>query len=96
MTPQALIWIYIILLVAGGLAGFIKAGSRVSLVSSLLFACLLSLCQLGALRPYWITYLLLGILLAFFGSRFIQGKKFMPAGLMTILTLAALLLLLLL
>ena len=43
MNPQTVLWIYIILLVIGGLIGFLKAGSKASLIASVSFAALLSL-----------------------------------------------------
>lgn len=79
---------------AGGLMGFIKAKSKISLVTSAIFAALLALCAVGIIKPFWIAYVLVGCLLAVFGIRFAKGKKFMPSGLMLILSagvLAALL-----
>jgi uncharacterized membrane protein (UPF0136 family) len=90
MTPVSILWIYIILLVAGGLAGFLKAGSKMSLLMSLAFAAALSLCAIRVLRPILLADILLLFLLIFFGWRFAKGRKFMPAGLMTLLTVVAL------
>lgn len=90
MNPNTVLWIYIVLLVAGGLAGYLKAGSRASLVASLAFAAALSLCAMGVLAVPYLADLLLVALLIFFGLRFADKRKFMPAGLMTILTAVAL------
>ena len=90
MTPVSILWIYIVLLVAGGLAGFLKAGSKMSLIMSLAFAAALSLCAIGVIRPILLADILLLVLFIFFGLRFAKGKKFMPAGLMTLLTVVAL------
>jgi len=90
MTPVSILWIYIVLLVAGGLAGFLKAGSKMSLIMSLAFAAALSLCAIGVLRPILLADILLLVLFIFFGWRFAKGRKFMPAGLMTLLTVVAL------
>ena len=90
MTPVSILWIYIVLLVAGGLAGFLKAGSKMSLIMSLAFAAALSLCAIGVIRPILLADILLLVLLIFFGWRFAKGRKFMPAGLMTLLTIVAL------
>jgi uncharacterized membrane protein (UPF0136 family) len=90
-----ILWVYIVLLLAGGLMGFIKAKSRISLVTSSVFALLLALCVTGVLRPFYIAYILVGLLLVVFGIRFAKGRKFMPSGLMlglSALVLAALLL----
>ena len=34
MNPHTVLWIYILLLLVGGLIGFLKAGSKVSLITS--------------------------------------------------------------
>ena len=90
MTPNLVLWIYIVLLVVGGLIGFLKAGSKVSLIMSAAFAAALSLCALGILRvPYLVDGLLVALLLVF-TMRLAKTKKFMPSGLMLVLTAAAL------
>lgn len=90
MTPTTVLWIYIVLLVAGGLVGFLKAGSKMSLFTSLIFAGLLSLCAMGAIKEPIVADILLVVLLLFFGTRFAKKKKFMPGGLMSLLSAAAL------
>ena len=88
-TAQVLLWVYIALLMAGGLAGFIKAGSKASLIASSIFAAVLALFALDIfpLEMYWVILL---VLLLFFGNRFRRSKKFMPAGMMAIVTLIVL------
>ncbi|MSU21494.1 MAG: hypothetical protein EXS30_08865 [Pedosphaera sp.] len=81
--------IYVALLIVGGLIGFLKAGSKASLIMSAAFAAMLALCQF--LIPSMVSVLLV-VLLIFFGMRFAKGRKFMPAGLMTIVTLVTLIL----
>ena len=91
MTPLTILWIYIVLLVVGGLIGFVKAKSKISLYMSLGFAIALSLCALGILpRASCVTDGLLALLLIVFGMRFAKIKKFMPAGMMLLLTILAL------
>lgn len=84
------LWIYIVLLVIGGLIGFLKAKSKVSLIMSVSFAALLALCAAGVVFQYYMADILLAILLVVFAMRLAKTKKFMPSGLMLILTLAAL------
>jgi uncharacterized membrane protein (UPF0136 family) len=84
------LWIYIVLLVIGGLIGFLKAKSRVSLIMSVTFAALLSLCAAGIVFQYYVADILLAALLIVFAIRLTKTKKFMPSGLMLILTLVAL------
>ncbi len=91
MAPALIIlWVYIVLLLAGGLMGFIKAKSKASLIMSALFAAALALCATGVIRPFYIADFLVGFLLVFFGIRFAKGKKFMPSGLMLVLSAAVL------
>jgi uncharacterized membrane protein (UPF0136 family) len=93
-APFIVLWVYIVLLLAGGLMGFIKAGSKISLIVSSIFAAALALCATGIIHPFYVADILVGCLLLVFGMRFAKGRKFMPSGLMLILsagTLAALL-----
>lgn len=96
MVPQLIIlWVYIALLVVGGLMGFLKAKSKASLIASLAFAVPLSLCAAGVV-PASVSNIVANILLAvlaiFFGMRFAKTKAFMPGGLMTIASVVGLLL----
>ena len=89
MSPNKVLWIYIILLVGGGLIGFFKGKSPVSLIMSVAFAAALSLCAAGIMiQP--MADVLLAALLVVFAIRLVKTKKFMPAGMLLVLTLAAL------
>lgn len=90
MTPGKVLWVYIVLLVIGGLIGFFKAKSRVSLIMSVAFAAALGLCGAGIIFQSYMADLLLAALLVVFGLRLAKTKKFMPSGLMLVVTLAAL------
>jgi uncharacterized membrane protein (UPF0136 family) len=70
--------------------GFLKARSKASLIASLAFAIPLSLCAMRIISEPIVADILLMILLVFFGLRFARGRKFMPAGLMIILSIVAL------
>ena len=94
-TSIIILWVYIVLLFAGGLMGFIKAKSTISLVTSAIFAVLLALCAAGIIHPFYIADILVGLLMVVFGIRFAKGKKFMPSGLMLGLSAAMLAVLLL-
>jgi uncharacterized membrane protein (UPF0136 family) len=84
-----ILWVYIVMLVVGGLMGFLKAGSKASLIASVGFAIPLTLAAL-AIVPSMVADICLVVLLIFFGKKYVIGRKFMPAGLMTILSIVAL------
>ena len=86
MNPITVLWVYIVLLVAGGVMGFLKAGSKMSLLTSLAFAAVLALCNANIIQVRHLADIILAFLIVFFGLRFAKGKKFMPMGLMAILT----------
>jgi uncharacterized membrane protein (UPF0136 family) len=96
LMANIILWVYIVLLLVGGLMGFLKAGSKVSLITSTLFAVLLALFAGGILRWAPGADVLLGVLLVVFVMRYVKTKKFMPAGFLIVLTVLALILRLLL
>ncbi len=77
--------VYIVLLVLGGLMGFLKGKSKISLISALVFALLLTACLFGNWLPHQAA-ILLGLLLVVFGIRLAKTRKFIPSGLMLALT----------
>lgn len=90
MGAELVLWIYIVLLVVGGLIGYLKAGSKISLISAGISAVLLGLCAARVVPLPYAADVLLGILLIMFAWRLIKTKKFMPSGMMLALTIAAL------
>lgn len=90
MTPNLVLWIYIVLLVVGGLIGFLKAKSKVSLITAVSAAALLSLCATHIIFQPYVADIILAVLLVLFGWRLTKSKKFMPSGLMLLLTVVAL------
>jgi len=89
MNAHTVLWIYIVLLVAGGVMGLVKGGSKISLVTSVAAAIPLILCNLGVIRFDVSTWILVALILVF-AWRLARTKKFMPAGLLIILTTVAL------
>jgi uncharacterized membrane protein (UPF0136 family) len=87
---NAILWVYIVLLVVGGLIGFFKAKSKVSLLTSVVFAVLLILCAVGGIFAPRVADVILAVLLLVFGWRLAKTKKFMPSGMMLIVTLIVL------
>ena len=96
---NTVLWIYIVLLLIGGLIGFYKAKSKVSLITSAVFAALLALTTLhGIFQPAVANVLvnmanvIMALLLVVFAVRLAKTKKFMPSGLMLVITAVALVL----
>lgn len=87
---HTVLWIYIVLLLVGGLIGFFKGKSQVSLVMSASFAAALVLCALGIIFKLYVADILLALLLVVFAMRLAKTKKFMPAGMMLVATLIVL------
>lgn len=90
---NTVLWIYIVLLLVGGLIGFLKAKSKVSLVTSAVFAAVLVLTQTGIFDPRvarQLVNIIMAVLLVVFAVRLAKTKKFMPSGLMLVVTIAAL------
>jgi uncharacterized membrane protein (UPF0136 family) len=90
MHPKEILWIYIVLLVIGGVIGFVKAKSSISLIMSAVFAAALSLCATGIITISWLPDALLSALLIVFAIRLAKTKMIMPAGLMLVITILAL------
>jgi uncharacterized membrane protein (UPF0136 family) len=89
---NTVIWVYVALLVIGGLMGFIKGKSKISLISSTISAVILALVALEKLPPV-VAEVVAGLLLLVMGARFMRSKKIMPAGMMTVVSLVVLILL---
>lgn len=88
------LWVYIVLLLIGGLIGFIKARSKVSLIASAVFAALLITTTFrGVFKPDFallLANLTLVALLLVFTVRLAKTRKFMPSGMILAATVAVL------
>lgn len=83
----AIILVYVALLLGGGWMGFRKAGSRVSLITSAVAAViLLATLALPAGVAGIVRHVVFGLLLAAFIVRLAKTRKFMPSGLLVLLT----------
>lgn len=92
--PDKVLWAYIVLLLIGGLMGFLKAKSKVSLITSTIFAVILIIAAIpgildASLRGKIIN-VVMALLLVVFAIRLAKTKKFMPSGLMLVVTITAL------
>ena len=75
MSPSKFLWIYVVFLVVGGLIGYLKAGSTVSLYMSLAFAVALSFCAAGIVFQHYVADILLLALLIVFAMRLAKTAK---------------------
>ena len=85
---------YGILAIVGGIIGYIQARSKVSLLSGSISGLLLILAAYFQLQGQtWgsiLGVIVTGVLVVVFAVRLAKTRKFMPAGLMTILGMLAL------
>ena len=81
------------LVLLGGLMGWLKARSKPSLIMGGIFGIVLLAIGLGGVwgtfQP-WVAVGLAAFLLVFFGIRYLRKKKFMPAGMLAIMSLVVL------
>ncbi|XP_029971345.1 transmembrane protein 14C-like [Salarias fasciatus] len=85
---------YALLVSAGGVVGYVKAGSVTSMVAGLVFGLLAAIgSNMTSHNPRnsWLLQGTAGTVAAVMGLRFLGSFKFMPAGLMTIASLLLLL-----
>ena len=91
---NTVLWIYIVLLLVGGLIGFLKAKSQASLIASAIFATLLVLTAVpGLFQPraaLGLSNIIMGVVLVVFAMRLAKTKKFMPSGMLFVMTVIAL------
>lgn len=91
MVPQdILLLVFAAVLLAGGVMGWVKARSAVSLIVSGAFALLLILVGTGVLKTPWLAEITLAALAVSMGARFAKSRRFMPAGLITLLAVVVL------
>ena len=91
---NTVLWIYIVLLLIGGLIGFFKGRSKVSLITSAVFAAILVISVLpGVFQPAFartVANIVMALLLVVFAVRLTKTRKFVPSGVMLVVTIVAL------
>jgi uncharacterized membrane protein (UPF0136 family) len=94
MSQNTILWIYIALLLIGGMIGFLKAGSKISLITSSVASALLVITTLPGVFTFTfrrnLADIIMAALLIVFAIRLTKTKKFMPSGMVLVLTLAVL------
>jgi uncharacterized membrane protein (UPF0136 family) len=99
MSPivwQSALGLYAFLLGIGGIVGYLKAGSKPSLIAGLSSALLALTCLMITTqsRPVGLglAMVLAALLTALFSMRFAKNHKFMPSGMLTVISLIMLVL----
>ena len=89
-TTAIIVWVYGALVLIGGAMGWAKAKSKPSLISGIVFGVALGFFGYGIYQGHAsdirVAAAIAGLLAIIMGVRFAKTKKFMPAGLMTILS----------
>lgn len=93
MTWTLIIALYGLLVAIGGIIGYVKARSQVSLIAGIASAVALWIAAYttltNALTGLILAVCIAGALLVFFTVRWTKTRKFMPAGLMAVVSLIA-------
>ena len=83
-------WSYIVLLLAGGLIGFYKGRSKISLITASVAAAVLVVTRVPGLFDRTLARdldtIIMAALLVVFAIRLTKTKKFVPSGLLLVLT----------
>jgi uncharacterized membrane protein (UPF0136 family) len=92
-TTAMEIWVYGVIMMLGGILGYVKVGSKASLLSGVgmglaLLASGYGVWQ-GRREALIASVVIAALLVALFAIRLVKTKRFMPAGMLAILSLAA-------
>jgi uncharacterized membrane protein (UPF0136 family) len=89
-----IVFVYGLIILIGGLIGHYQAGSKASLICGLVFGMLMLICAWGILKGkssiYFVALILTLILDGVFTYRFAKTLHFFPAGFMSLVSLAVL------
>ena len=87
------IWVYGALMILGGIMGFVKVHSKASLLSGVGLGLGLLASGYGVWRGsadcLIVAMVIAALLLVLFAFRYVKTRRFMPAGVLAILSLAA-------
>lgn len=87
------IWVYGTMMILGGIAGFVKVGSKASLLSGVGMGLALLVSGFGVWRgstnSLVVAVVVAALLLVLFAVRLAKTRKLMPAAMLAVLSLAA-------
>lgn len=95
LVGQVVLGVYAALLAAGGVVGYLKAGSRPSLISGVACGAAAAVAAVLAGRTptgFVLGAAVAGLLAAFFARRYLRLRRFMPAGMLSALSVGVLIL----
>jgi uncharacterized membrane protein (UPF0136 family) len=93
-TTAIIVWAYAVLMAMGGVIGYVKVGSKASLLSGTGFGLLLLFSGYGV----WLGYreslvasiVITALLVVIFAVRVVKTRRFIPAGVLALLSVATL------
>jgi uncharacterized membrane protein (UPF0136 family) len=88
MDWKGIVWGYVVLLAVGGIMGFVKAGSRASLIASTAIGGILAILVVAGVGPLIVAGVLLALAF-YFASKYLKTKKMMPGGIFAVVSAAA-------
>jgi uncharacterized membrane protein (UPF0136 family) len=87
------VWVYGVIMILGGIAGFVRVGSKASLISGVGFGLVLLVCGFdvwrGSQNGLMAAVIIALLLVVLFAIRYAKKRRFMPAGMLAILSLVA-------
>ena len=93
-TMAMMVWVYGGLMAVGGVIGYLKVGSKASLISGVGFGLALAASGYGVWRgsreSLIASAVIAALVIVIFAMRVLKTRRFMPAGLLALLSLAAL------
>lgn len=93
-TTAIIVWTYGVLMAVGGVIGYLKVHSKASLLSGVGFGLMLLASGYGVWQgsrdSLMVSAVMAALLVAIFAVRLTKTRRFMPAGVLAVLSLAAL------
>ena len=87
------VWVYGVIMILGGIAGFARVGSKASLISGVGFGLVLLVSGIGvwngSQHSLMVAILIALLLVVLFAIRYAKKRRFMPAGVLAVLSLVA-------
>ena len=87
------VWVYGVIMILGGIAAFVRVGSKASLISGVGFGLVLLVSGYGVWKGSQNSLIgaivIASLLVVLFAIRYAKKRRFMPAGMLAVLSLIA-------